>query len=203
MPVLVATLALPAAALADHAGPLAAQWHLDVRQGGENQTTPDSSGHGLDASNDLSDALSIAPGGRFGNHLATTPGAVSPAASALLRPQQVTLFGWVRASGPQGILKYVAGQGAEDSPGCGGSSYALYTGTAAGDGLRFYIRPAVGNAQVSPPAGNGIWDNQWHMVAGVGTGHGSGSMSMACRRARGLRRRAPRSTTALRSTGSS
>ena len=159
--------ALPAPAWADHAGPLAAQWHLDAdfTLGAPAEGTADSSGHGLTASTPV--GMTLAPGGRFGNHLSpANVGVLQPASSALLRPARVTLVAWIRQAGAPPPLRYVAGQGDDGGGTCLGSSYALYTGTFNAPGLKFYLRTPTASP-VSPTAGSGIWDGQWHMVAGV------------------------------------
>ena len=169
----VAALALPAPALADHAGPLGVQYHLDSSfdvpgPGGGNQATADSSGHGLDAGR--AGPIAVGTDGRFGNHLLSShTGVIQPGVNSIFEPQRLTLIAWVRrAAGAAPDLKYVAGRG-DDGPGtCLGSSYALYTGFQLGGGLVFYVRRA-GDAQgvTSPSAGPAIWNGQWRMVAGV------------------------------------
>ena len=161
---------VPAPALADHAGPLAGQWHLDATTplGGSGESTPDSSGHVLDAAAPL--GITLDSGGRFANHLSVNhAGVLQPPTSALFSSAQVTLIAWIRQSGEPPTLRYIAGRG-DDSGTCLGSSYALYTGTAVpfSPGLRFYIRTApAGDPVVSPIASSAIWDGGWHMVAGV------------------------------------
>jgi hypothetical protein len=168
-PVVLALLilaVLPTSALADHAGPLGGQWHLDDSFPSGGQTTSaDSSGHGLDATSPT--GIDIAADGRFGNALSPLHlGVLKPPTSPLLQPQRLTLLGWVKRSGSPGTLKYIAGQG-DNGGTCTASSYALYTGVFAGDGLSFYVLQPSGFAVFSPNAGNAIWDGQWHMVAGV------------------------------------
>lgn len=164
---LLALALLPAAAGADHAGPLSVQYHLDgafpLSDGAE--STPDSSGHGLDA--ESADAIQLVSDGRFGSAIGpANVGVLQAPASPLTRPQHVTLLGWVRSNGSPGTLRYVAGQ-SDNGLSCSASSYALYTGVLPGDGLQFYVLQPNGLGAFSPVAGNGIWDGQWHMVAGV------------------------------------
>lgn len=83
--------------------------------------------------------------------------------SASLEPAAVTAMAWVRSSGP-GIHSHALAKG-------GGScqaSYALYAGpnSPTTAGLFFYIYDGV-NYYLSPDAGTGIWDGQWHLVAGA------------------------------------
>ena len=167
--VLVGTLAAvvlagPPAASADHAGPLAGQWHLDSKSslGGSAEATPDSSGHGLAAS--APGGITLSADGRFGSSL-TGAGTLSAGSSSLLRPARVTLVAWIRQNGEPPALRYVAGQG-DDGGTCLGSSYALYTGVP-GAGLSFYIRQPDGSVWLSPPAAASVYDGAWHMVAGV------------------------------------
>lgn len=61
---------------------------------------------------------------------------------------------------PWGI-SYVIAKGAY---GCSYASYALYTG--ASGGLYFYISGTAGRF-LSPDAGTGIWDGEWHHVVGT------------------------------------
>ncbi|BEP12591.1 hypothetical protein acdb102_09020 [Acidothermaceae bacterium B102] len=150
------------------APPLAGQWHMDaITQSGNQSVTPDSSGNGLDAQ-----VVQVNQGlvaGRFGNALdlsAATAGVVQtstsvPSPLAALEPTQVTVVAWVKHAGSPGQYKYVVAKGARA---CAAASYALYTG--ASGGLSFYVDG--GSAPlVSPDAGTGLWDGQWHMVAGV------------------------------------
>jgi hypothetical protein len=150
------------AALANHSQ-LLGQWHLD-NDPAVSESTPDSSGHGLTAFFARFDSTTA---GRFGAafdfHGSTPTPTVSPA--TLLEPQRVTVAAWVRQTGRllPGTVRYVAAKGAQD---CTAASWGLYTGTAAGDGLRFYVFDGT-NAHVSAPAGTGVWDGAWHAVAGT------------------------------------
>ena len=110
--------------------------------------------------------------GKFGNALdlnaaaaavvdTSTGGVDLPSPLAALEPAHVTVVAWVRRSGSPGQYRYVIAKGARA---CAAASYALYTG--ASGGLSFYIDGGAG-ALVSPDAGPGVWDGQWHMVAGV------------------------------------
>lgn len=87
--------------------------------------------------------------------------AIVPQNSAF-EPQNVTVDAWVKANGSPGNFKYVVAKG---SSGCtGGASYALYTGQDGG--LKFYVSDGS-NFFLSPDFGQGVWDNQWHFVAGT------------------------------------
>lgn len=150
-------------AFASHGDPLRAQWSLDSKTDAAQDVTPDSSGHGLDAT---SGNIELANDGRFGGRLGDTNAPVLTAGSnELLRPASVTLLAWVRRNAPPSNLRYIAGQG-DDGGICNGSSYALYTGTGGAPGLQFYIRPIGDFYKPSPAAGPEIWDGQWHLVAG-------------------------------------
>ena len=163
-------LVLPASALATHAEPLRGQWHLDESNtsctGGGLQLlggpvcTPDSSGHGLSAvhSGTLDSQTS---GGRFGGHYSFA-GGFAGVSSTLLEPAQLTLLAWVRASPSPGAGRTVIAQG--DPGACGPASFAMYTGADAG--LHFYVRSADA-AYEAPGVPAGIWDGEWHMVAGT------------------------------------
>lgn len=76
-----------------------------------------------------------------------------------LEPTTVTVDAWVRAGSP-GNNSYIVTKGVDT---CRAASYALYT---SGGGLTFYVFDG-GDVVRSPNAGTGIWDNQWHHVAGT------------------------------------
>lgn len=84
---------------------------------------------------------------------------VEVADSATLEPSSVTLEAWVKGSSP-GSYKYIASKFYNSDR----ASYALYTSSSGG--LRFYIGYAGGYV-LSPDAGTGIWDNNWHHVVGT------------------------------------
>ena len=161
-------MALPASAGADHAGPLAGQWHLDASQnlGDGYVSTADSSGHDLEV---IGDGLLVDGGGKFGNALsASDEGYIRREQTPLLQPQRLTVMAWVQHNGYPGELSYIVGQG-HDGGTCNGPSYAIYSGTSASQGLHFFIRTTADAASFvfSPAAGSGVWDGQWHLVAGV------------------------------------
>jgi len=80
-----------------------------------------------------------------------------------LEPETVTVDAWVRAPVSPGSARYIVAKGAQ---GCTAASYALYT---SGGGLRFYVYSGIGSGFVLSPyyASSGIWDGQWHHVAGT------------------------------------
>jgi len=77
-----------------------------------------------------------------------------------LNPSKVTLEAWVKNSGTPGTYKYITGKYYLGDRG----SYALYT--SGSGGLRFYISHTAGFV-ASPDAGTGIWDGNWHHIAGT------------------------------------
>jgi hypothetical protein len=107
--------------------------------------------------------------GRFWNALSFdgNTSAVDIPNKPVLEPAQVTVSAWVNSSTSPGNFKYIADKGAS---GCIAASYGLYTG--AGGGLEFYVSNNDGMTYtISPDAGTGVWDGQWHSV--VGTFNGS------------------------------
>jgi hypothetical protein len=168
----VAALLLVAPAQASHAGSLAGQWHLDTTSSGTVSlrdvatplTTPDSSGHGLTLGGDSSTPNDPGRFGKAFNFLGpNTVWRTSSTGLGELEPETVTLIAWVKSAAPgPGTTRYVAGKGGN---GCQGASYALYT--AESGGLRFYTWDGVHDASRSPDAGTGVWDNNWHMLAGT------------------------------------
>lgn len=77
-----------------------------------------------------------------------------------LEPSTLTIDAWVNAAASPGQYRYVVSKG---GVGDNGGSYALYT--AVSGGLRFYIFDGS-VITLSPDAGPGIWDGNWHHVAG-------------------------------------
>jgi Concanavalin A-like lectin/glucanases superfamily len=87
--------------------------------------------------------------------------------STSLEPAAISVSAWVQASSSPGDYKYIMAKGAE---GCLAASYGLYTG--ANGGLEFYVASNTGLSwTLSPDAGQGVWNGQWHNV--VGTYNGS------------------------------
>jgi predicted ribosomally synthesized peptide with SipW-like signal peptide len=76
-----------------------------------------------------------------------------------LKPDKVTLEAWVKRDGTPGTYKYIAGKHYDGGKG----SYALYTGSTGG--LRFYIGHST--YTLSPDAGTGVWDGNWHHIVGT------------------------------------
>jgi concanavalin A-like lectin/glucanase superfamily protein len=103
--------------------------------------------------------------GRFQRALAFdgNSAAVDVPASPALQSAAVSVSAWVNSATGPGDFKYVVAQGAS---GCSAASYALYTG--ASGGLEFYASTNQGLSwTLSPDAGQGIWNGQWHHVMGT------------------------------------
>jgi hypothetical protein len=161
----LACVALPPTAFAGHAD-LAGQWHLDGFING-GAATPDSSGHGLDAATEPDPGLVA---GRFGaafdfsdTQFSYDVRRVPP--NAELEPPTLTVLAWVQRDGSPGVLNYLVSKGTDTCETA--ASWALYTGGAlSAPGLYFYVFDGS-TAYLSPNAGVGIWDGQWHAVAGT------------------------------------
>jgi hypothetical protein len=68
---------------------------------------------------------------------------------------------WVKSAGSPGYYRYIVAKGASS---CIAASYGIYSGSSGG--LIFYISNGV-SFTLSPDAGTGVWDGNWHYVAGV------------------------------------
>lgn len=83
--------------------------------------------------------------------------------AAVLRPAtSLSLEGWIRASGSPGSYRYIVSKSLNGTSQEG--SYALYTG--ASGGLFFYVTVG-GTVVLSPGAGTGIYDGNFHHIAGT------------------------------------
>jgi hypothetical protein len=153
VPFALALLA-PAGAAASPSS-LAAFWQFNEPSG---TTVFDSSPYHNNGT--LSGAQRIA--GRFGGALrfASDTDSVTIADAASLRPANMTVEAWVRASASPGNFRHIISRGATA---CAAASYGLYTGATGG--LAFYVADGT-NFSVSPDAGTGVWDGAWHHVAG-------------------------------------
>ncbi|MFL5782620.1 MAG: LamG domain-containing protein [Thermoleophilaceae bacterium] len=170
----VASLALPGAALATHAEPLRAEYHLDVLNvnpfgdTGPFTTTPDSSGHDLTLSGKPSGEALI-DNGKFGKALRFNGSAGSDddgmqaADNDLLEPQAVTALAWVRTAAGPGQHRYIISKGAVGD--CFASSYALTTG--ASGGLEFYVLNGATPTTSPHATAAQVWNGKWHLVAGT------------------------------------
>ncbi len=89
--------------------------------------------------------------------------AVNVPDSPVLEPASVSVSAWIDASASPGSYRYVVAKGAN---GCFSASYGLYTGSTGG--LEFYVSTDEGLSwTVSPDAGRGEWNGQWHNVVGT------------------------------------
>lgn len=80
-----------------------------------------------------------------------------------LEPSTVSVSTWVRSDGSPGDWKYLVAKGAN---GCVAAAYGLYTGPTGG--LVFYVSTNAGTTYtLSPDAGPGVWNGQWHLVTGT------------------------------------
>jgi sialidase-1 len=149
---------------------LLGEWHLDHVDPGNPPTTADSSGHGLTGT----DVRGTLVPGRFGSGLqftATGDGVDVPDAPAL-EPNRMTVIAWVKWTGrgnpPQ--FRTIVGKGAS---GCSSRSYLLDVGSTSG-GLRFGVTLNASAVVVAEVPAAGIWDGQWHAIAGTYDGATAG-----------------------------
>jgi len=135
-------------------------WHLDE---GTGTIASDSSGNGNDGT--VFGGAQWVPG-HFGSALSFNGNAagVRVLNSPLLEPSTaVSVSAWVMHAGSPGSYRYILAKGAT---GCISASYALFTG--ANGGLAFYVSNGHGNTYViSPDAGTGVWDGNWHLIVGT------------------------------------
>ena len=130
-------------------------WSFD--EGSEATTVADSSGNG-----NTGDISGATPGeaGNFGNALSFDGSGdyVEVSDSASLKPSNVTVECWVKGSTIKSyqyiVAKYYVGDRA---------SYGLYTGSSGG--LFFYV--SDGGYSLSNDAGTGVWNDEWHHIAGT------------------------------------
>lgn len=80
--------------------------------------------------------------------------------NATLERDEIVVGARVRATSP-GTYRYVLSKGALR---CETASYGLYTG--ASGGLSFYISNGL-SFELSPDAGQAVWDGRWHWVFGT------------------------------------
>ena len=135
---------------------LVARYHLNT----SNQNwVKDTSGNRLNGT--IVGNLSLIPG-KYGHAYDFSQGGyVLVANNPLLETNTLTVEAWVKAPSSPGINKYIISKGVN---GINNASYALYTGNYGG--LEFYV--SNGNSYYrSPDGGIGIWDNNWHHVAGT------------------------------------
>jgi hypothetical protein len=157
---IVAVLGLIIAAPASADTSLVGWWHFNE---GAGTATADASAFGNNGA--ASGAAQWVPG-VWGTGLSfdgSTARVQMPDSSSLEPQSAVSATAWVKASGPPGAFKYIIAKGASA---CLTASYGLYTGP--GGGLMFYIAGSDGVSYTrSPDAGSGVWDGNWHFVAGT------------------------------------
>ncbi len=83
--------------------------------------------------------------------------------STILEPSNVTVEAWVKRLGSPGTSSYIVSK----HYGTGWNSYGLYSGSTGG--LMFYIG-TTSRYYLSPDAGVGVWDGNWHHIAGTFNG---------------------------------
>jgi hypothetical protein len=79
-----------------------------------------------------------------------------------LNSAAISVEAWVKGRVGQGPFRYLMAKGINE---CEAASYALCTGRRT-TGLVFYVYDGQ-DAAISPDAGTGIWDGNWHHVAGT------------------------------------
>ena len=146
---------------------LVGEWHLDQIAAGA--STPDSSGNGLTGSN----VLATPTPGRFGNALQfnSIGDGVDVADNPALRPNRMTVMAWVKDSSTPLQFRVLVGKGADA---CESRAYVLDVGSLPGH-LRFSVSleaPSgdsftTSSVTTETPGNAGIWDGQWHAVAGT------------------------------------
>jgi hypothetical protein len=138
---------------------LVGNWHFDE---GSGTVAADSSGFANDGG--LLGGVQWATG-RFGSALsfAAPDARVEVPGNGSLEPTSAVSVGaWAQRAGSPGAYRYIVGKGAN---GCVTGSYALYTG--AHGGLEFYVSNRTGQYVLSPDAGTGVWDGNWHFLVGT------------------------------------
>lgn len=86
-----------------------------------------------------------------------------PDSPSLEPSSAITFAAWVKGNNPEGNFKYIIDKGGW---GCLTGSVGLYTG--ANGGLMFYIAQQNGlSTTISPDAGSGVWDGNWHLAIGT------------------------------------
>lgn len=134
---------------------LIARWNLNSSS---NNIAQDSSGNNLYGTDFGINLVN----GKFGNaYDFSNNGYVRVANNSLLEPSIISVEAWVKNSSNPGAFKYILSKGAL---GDNNASYALYTGSTGG--LFFYVSQGT-NFILSPDAGSGIWDGNWHHIVGT------------------------------------
>ena len=130
---------------------------------GKGTVANDYSGHHNNGSLEGLAAVDAAGASRAGSPSTAAPPPCRCPTAPSLEPATVSVSAWVDSSASPGIYRYVVAKGAN---GCSAASYGLYTGSNGG--LEFYVSTNNGLSwTVSPDAGQGVWNGQWHNVVGT------------------------------------
>jgi hypothetical protein len=157
---LVAAAALAWAPIGQAATGLVAHWRFDE---GSGTVANDSSVNGLDGTVEGAPLWVTGRRGPWALEFGGGTQRVVVANNAALEPSAVTVEAWVKRNGSPGQWRYIVAKGAT---GCVAGSYGLYSGIDGG--LAFYVSSDSGfTYTVSPNAGTGVWDGQWHHAAGT------------------------------------
>jgi hypothetical protein len=157
---LLTVLGLLIAAPAKADTSLVGWWHFNE---GAGTVANDASGYGHNGT--VSAGAPWAPGvwGTGISFDGSTTRVQVPDTSTFEPASAVSVTAWVKASGSPGAFKYMVSKGASA---CLTASYGLYTGPSGG--LMFYVAGSDGLSFTrSPDAGTGVWDGNWHFVAGT------------------------------------
>ena len=137
-------------------------WHFDENTG---TTAFDSSGYDNDGTLTNMSPPGCWVSGMFGNALSFdgVDDYVLVDNTSSIAPSSITVEAWVKPLGTPGTYKYIISKYYVLKAGAW-SSYAFYTGSTGG--LYFYIGGET-TYRLSPNAGTGIWDGEWHHIAGT------------------------------------
>jgi len=144
-----------------HSWGLVGKWLFDEDPGSTAYDTSGFGNHGILNNMQIDDWVI----GRYGTALSFDgeDDYVAIAEKPELEPNEITVETWVKSDSSPGSYKHII---SKDLTGHSGwSSYGLYTG--ASGGLRFYIGHSNPTYVLSPDAGTGVWDGEWHHVAGT------------------------------------
>lgn len=151
-----------AAARADTTTALEGHWPFEE---GSGLTTADLA-NGNDGTVDADIDWVAGQVGSYAVELPSPTPTIEIADSADLQPAALSVAIWIKGAHPGNfkylVSKYLGGGGAGDHP-----SFAIYTHNAGG--LKFAIDTGgnAGNFALSPDAGSGVWDGNWHHVVGT------------------------------------
>jgi hypothetical protein len=107
-------------------------------------------------------AVGFDPAGRVGQAFSFSgDGWVEVAQSPSLEPAHLTVMAWVKQGTPR-IDAVILSKGAQGCSNATYSSYGFFTGPVG----EVYFSVSDGTNSVLSPAGAGVWDGNWHFVAG-------------------------------------